>query len=93
VTLALPLSAPVPAPEITPRAATDIVWLEHALGRRYFGWQEEEDTRFGRFCVTLRRADGRFKFVFGNTVEEAVGKARAHVKAASEAATPRRRWR
>jgi hypothetical protein len=80
VTLALPLCAPVAAPEITPRAATDIVWLERNLGRRYLGWEQEED---GAFCVTLRRGDGRFAWCFGRTLEKALAVARQKVKGGS----------
>jgi hypothetical protein len=77
VTLALPLSSAVEAPEITPRAATDIVWLERTLGKRYRGWEQEED---GNFCVTLRRGDGRFAWCFGRTLEKALAVARQKVK-------------
>jgi hypothetical protein len=77
MTLALPLSPPVEAPVITPRAAADLYWLEHTLGRRYRGWEQEEG---GTFCVTLRRGDGRFAWCFGRTLEEALAAARRKVK-------------
>lgn len=62
---------------ITPRAAADIVWLQHTLGRRYQGYEVEDEG----FCVTLVRSNGKHLWFFGATLEEAVGKARRTVVA------------
>ncbi|WP_242394824.1 hypothetical protein [Anaeromyxobacter oryzisoli] len=77
----MPALAPqLPPAEITPRAATEIYWLERRLGRRYRGWEQEDD---GMFCVTLQRGNGRAVWCFGATLEAAVLKARRKVTGGS----------
>lgn len=67
----------LPAADITPRAAADLLWLEQNLRRRYHGWEQDET---GRFVVEVERANGKLVWCYGGTLELAVAAARATVR-------------
>lgn len=70
----------LPVEEITPRVAADIVWLQKTLGRRYRGYEADG----AEFVVTLLRANGKYVWCYGPTLEAAMASARAAVQAAKE---------
>jgi hypothetical protein len=67
--------------ELTPRATADRAWIVEQIGRRYRGIQKTGEAAFE---VTLAKPDKKLVWVFGQSAEAAMAKARKRVESMTD---------